>query len=269
VNSPIEIRKSLALARRDIYNWSSYKSAAITSLLTGVIGVATWGFTSTFVSGPVPQYDANYVSFLMSGILVANLILPLGQGIQNRLNPWTLENILMTGIRSPSLVLGTVLWPYTLSVILFIPQIFVGVYIFGAQFNINFISLVVAILVSSIIVFSLAMISTGFKIVTKVNDPATWAINMAATLFAGMTYPVSHLNEFIPGLSTVSWFIPQTWIFHIVRLASLTNGSLVDPAVAEAFMITFLIGVFLLFLSVRVFRWGLNRAKKEGTIGWY
>jgi ABC-type multidrug transport system permease subunit len=92
---------------------------------------------------------------------------------------------------------------------------------------------------------------------------------MAASLLSGMTYPVSQLNNYIPGLSTVSWILPQTWIYHIVRLSSLEAGSLLDPGVAEAFLATLAYALVLIPISLYVYRWGLNRAKKDGTLGWY
>ncbi len=88
--------------------------------------------TTGTIASRRPQYNTDYVSFLIVGILVTNLVLPLGSGVQKQLNPWTLETILMTGIKTPTFVLGTSLWTYILSVILFIPQLYLGIYVFGA-----------------------------------------------------------------------------------------------------------------------------------------
>ncbi|MDG6994394.1 MAG: ABC transporter permease [Nitrososphaerota archaeon] len=265
----IEPRKIWALTKRDIHNWTSYKSQIITTTIGGVVGVATWGVNSTYVNRPVPEYGTNYLSFLMVGILITNLIMPLSQGLQSRLNPWTLENILMTGIRSTTLVIGTAAWTYIVSVLLFIPELIIAFAVFHVSLDINVFSLVLAIMISSTIVFSLAMISTGLRIVTKVSDPVTYAITLAASLLSGMTFPVDQLNHYLPGLSTVSWFLPQTWIYHIVRLSALENSSILSPGTGEAFAITFCIGIFLLYFSAQIFRWGLRRAKREATLSWY
>ena len=269
MQSPIEFGKVWALTKRDIYNWSTYKSQILTTVAASIIGVASWGVNADYRNIAVPQYNTDYVSFLIVGILVTNLILPLGSGVQKQLNPWTLETILMTGIQTPTFVLGTSLWTYILSVVLFVPQLYLGIYAFGAHLVVNYVSLVVSVLISSLIIFCLAMISTGIRIVTKVTDPVTWGLAMAASLLSGMTYPVSQLNNYIPGLSTVSWLLPQTWIYHIVRLSSLEAGSLLNPQVAEAFLVTLGYAVVLVPISVVIYRWGLNRAKKDGTLGWY
>jgi len=54
-----------------------------------------------------------------------------------------------------------------------------------------------------------------------------------------------------------------------VRLSSLEAGSLLDPGVAEAFLATLAYALVLIPISLYVYRWGLNRAKKDGTLGWY
>jgi len=266
---PIEIDKIWALTKRDMRLWRSYKSAAITAVLGGLLGITSWGLNATYRNVAVPQYNTDYVSFLITGILVTNLILPISQGLQSRFNPWTLETVLMTGLRSSTLVLGSVGWTYILSVLLFIPQMILGVFVFGAHLVINPISLIVAVLLSTIVVFSIAMISTGLRIVTKVSDPVTWGLGVAASVFAGVTFPIQHLNSYLPGLSDVSWILPQTWIYDIVRLSSLEGASLLEPSVAEAFLVTLCFGLVLLVLGAHIFRWGLIRAKKDGSLGWY
>ena len=205
MESPLELGKIWALTRRDMSRWVTYKSQVITTIMTGSIAVATWGINGSYRNVQVPQYNCDYVSFLIVGIVISNLILPLTQGMQSRLNPWTLESILMAGPKSATLVLGTSLWPYALAIVFLIPQLLIGIFVFGAVLKVNMVSALLATSISTIIVFSLAMIGTGVKIVTKMTDPFTAALGVAASLLAGMTYPVSYLNHYIPGLSTVSW----------------------------------------------------------------
>lgn len=274
---PFEPRKALGLMHRDMTRWATYKMQAMTAVVGGLLGVATWGFIGTFNQADVsqvtgifgPAYTTSYVSFLVSGILVANLVMPLNRGVRQTISPWTLETILMTGIRTPTFVLGTTGWTYLLSVILFIPQIIVGILVFHAQFSVNILSTIVAIIISGFVVFSLAMISAGFRIVTKTNDPVSWALNIGASIFAGMTFPISHLNSVGFNLAAVSLFIPQTWIYDIVRLSVLDNGSLTNPSVLFPFIVTLAIGLVLLPLSIRTFRWAMIRAKRDGTLGMF
>jgi len=241
----------------------------VTSISGTIIGIASWGLIGTFNTAPVPQYDTNYVTFLVTGILMANLVLPVSSGVSSRLAPWSIETVLMTGVSAPTYVLGTVGWAYLLAIIFTIPQLVVSFYLFPLMLNVNFTSLVVGFFIASAIMFSLSMISSGIRLVTKVTDPLIWFLGVAQSLLAGMTFPIEHLNSIYPGLSNVSWVLPQTWIFHITRLALLNGGSLLDPSVALAFVGASVFAVFLLPLGVYTFQWGLIRAKKAGNIGWY
>ena len=265
----VEARKVWALTRRDMYQWSTYKSQMTTTILTALLGLASWGFVATFRNVPIQQYNTDYVSFLMVGILISNGIFPLQRSLERGLNPWTLETVLMTGVRPTTFVLGTVAWTYLLSVILLIPQLLIGILVFGARLNIDPLSLFLALSLSSIIVFSLAMISTGIRMVTKVSDPVTWSLTAGGSILAGMTFPIEHLNSLVPGLSSFSWILPHTWIYHIVRLSALTGASLFDVPVALNFLGAGLIALIILPIGLYVFRWGLRRAKRDGTLGWF
>jgi ABC-type multidrug transport system permease subunit len=269
MESPIEFRKAWALVLRDIYNWSSYKSQMVTTVFGAIIGIASWGLLGSYNTALVPQYNTTYLSFLVSGILISNIILPISSGLSSRLSPWSIETVLMTGISAPTYVLGTISWAYALALIFTAPQLLVSVYVFHLSLSVNFLSFVVAFLISSTIMFSLGMISTGVRLVTKVTDPFTWFLGIAASLFAGMTFPIQHLNSYYPGLSNVSWFIPQTWIYNALRLSILDDSSLTDPSVAWAFLGAAAVGLILAPLGIYVFRWGLQRAKKEGSIGFF
>ena len=269
MESPIELGKAWALIRKDMRNWSSYKSSVFTSIAGAIIGAASWGLLGTFNTASVTEYNTNYVSFLVVGILMTNMMMPVISGTSNRLSPWSLETILMTGISTPTYVLGTVGWGFIIAVIFTLPQFIISIILFPVILEINVISFILAFAISFVIMFSLGMISTGVKLVTKVTDPITWFLIAAQGLFAGMTFPVSHLDSILPGLSTVSWFIPQTWIYHIIRLSLLSDGSLADASVASAFLGATIIALILAPIGYYMFRWGLIRAKKEGNIGWY
>ena len=268
---PIQLKQIIAFTKRDFFSWTTYKTAMTTQLINIIIGVFSWGIAASYVQKPVAEmYNSDYVSFLVVGVAIGNLVMPLVQGVERQLNPWTLETVLMTGISIPVFVIGNIAWNYIFSVFTFIPYLLIGTSVFGARLNVNVPSAIVAFIISAAIMMSLAFISTGLRIVTKSTDPITWAINILQNLFAGVAFPVVYLNKiFFPGVSTISWFLPQTWVYHLCRLAMLTNASLTDPKVLLDFAKGSLFAIILLPIGYRVLRWGVARSKKEGTLGWY
>ena len=268
---PIQLKQIIAFTKRDFHSWTTYKTAMTTQLINILIGVFSWGVAAKYVQKPVTEmYNSDYVSFLVVGIAIGNLVMPLVQGVERQLNPWTLETVLMTGISIPVFVIGSVAWNYIFSVLTFIPYLLIGTYVFGAHLDVNIPSAILAFIISASIMMSMSFISTGLRIVTKSTDPITWAINILQNLFAGVAFPVVYLDTiFFPGISTFSWFLPQTWVYHLCRLAMLNNASLTDPKVLLDFAKGAAFAIVLLPVGYRVLRWGVARSKKEGTLGWY
>jgi len=267
----LKLKQIAAFTKRDFYSWSTYKTAMITQLINVFIGVFSWGVNATYVQRPVSEmYGSDYISFLVVGIAIGNLIMPLVQGVERQLNPWTLETILMTGLSTPVFVIGNVMWNYLFSVITFVPYILIGIFVFGAKLNMNVVATIMAFAISAAILMGLAMISTGMRIVTKSTDPVTWAINVLQNLFSGISFPVVFLDSiFFPGASAISWLLPQTWVYHLCRLSMLTNPSLLDPAIQIQFLKGVIFAVILFPIGLKIFNWGVTRSKREGTLGWY
>ena len=268
---PIELKQIIAFTKRDFHSWTTYKTAVITQLISIFIGVFSWGVSATYVQRQVwEMYGSDYISFLVVGIAIGNLIMPLVQGVERQLNPWTLETILMTGISTSVFVIGNIMWTYIFSMLTFIPYLLIGIFVFNVRLNANIPSVIVAFMISAAILMGLAMISTGLRIVTKSTDPITWAINVLQNLFAGVSFPVIYLDTiFFPGVSTISWFLPQTWVYHLCRLSMLTNPSLLDPKILIEFLKGSIFAVILFPIGYKIFRWGVARSKREGTLGWY
>ncbi|HUS79301.1 MAG TPA: ABC transporter permease [Patescibacteria group bacterium] len=268
---PIVLKQIAAFTKRDFYSWSTYRTAAITQIINILIGVFSWGVRASYVQRAVNEmYESDYISFLIVGIAIGNLIMPLVQGVERRLNPWTLETILMTNLSTSVFVIGNVMFNYLFSIITFVPYLVIGVLFFGAKLSVNVPATIVAFIISAAILMGLAMISSGLRIVTKSTDPITWAINVLQNLFSGIAFPVVYLDTiFFPGVSTFSWFLPQTWVYHLCRLSMLTNPSLTDPEIAVQFLKGLAFALILLPIGYRTFKWGVNRSKREGTLGHY
>lgn len=269
LNLSVALRQIAAFAKRDFRDWRTYKVQVITQLITIAIGIFSWAINAMYRNRPVPEYDTDYISFLVVGLVIGNLVMPIAQGIERRLNPWTLENIIMTGIPIPIFVAGQIAWPYIFSLITFIPQLLIGIFWFNVKLRIDPLSTFLAFIISAMILLGLAMISIGFRLVTKSTDPITWTINTLQQLLAGISFPVQFLDAFIPGISYISWFLPQTWVYHLWRLAMLKAASVTDPLILLEFLKGSIFAVVLFPAGYKAFRWGLDRARRDGTLGWF
>lgn len=269
MDTPLALRQIWAFTKRDFFNWSTYKVAATTEIIAIVIGILAWGINATYLDRDVSYYNTDYISFLVVGLVIGSIIMPIAKGVERRINPWTLETILMTGVSTPIFVIGNLSWNYFFSVIVFIPQLLIGIYWFNARLNVNIYSTLIAFAISACILFGLAMISTGLRLVTKSVDPVTWAINTLGQLLAGMAFPVQYLDTIIPGASRFAWLLPQTWVYHLTREAMLMGLPLMDPVFQLDLLKSSIFAVVLFPTGYYLFKWGLKRAKRDGTLGWF
>jgi len=265
----IALEQIFAFTKQDFYGWSTYKTAVITQIITVVVGILTWGINATYRNRPVLEYNTDYVSFLIVGLTIGSIVMPLVQGVERRLNPWTLETILMTGVSVPVFVVGNISWNYIFSIIVFIPQLLIGILWFNARLNVNIYSTILAFAISAAILLGLAMVSTGMRLVTKSTDPMTWAINTLSQLAAGMSFPVQFLDQIFPGVSSFAWFLPQTWVYHLCREAMLMGLSLTAPQMQYDLLKGLAFAIILFPMGYYVFSWGLRRSKRDGTLGWF
>ncbi len=77
---PIQFKQIIAFTKRDFFSWTTYKTAMTTQLINILIGVFSWGVAASYVQKPVAEmYNSDYVSFLVVGIAIGNLVMPLVQ----------------------------------------------------------------------------------------------------------------------------------------------------------------------------------------------
>lgn len=260
------------LMKRSFRMWTTYKLMVVTGLLNVAIGIVAWGVMATYRNRTVPEYGTDYISFLITGIVIANVVMPMSRGLDrfnSPLNPWMLESVMMTGIRAPVLIAGAILWNLFFYTTTLIPQLLIAIYWFNARLNVNLLSTTLSLIISMTMLFSLNMAAVGTRFVTKTVDPISWVSNLAGQLLAGMLFPVQYLDEWIPGLTRFTWLLPHTWVYHLIRSGMLNNASITDPTFLFDFLMGGMYAAILFPMGLYVFRWGLKRAKREGTLGWF
>ena len=58
-------------------------------------------------------------------------------------------------------------------------------------------------------------------------------------------------------------------VYHLYRLTMLTNPSLLDPTLRLNFGIGAAFAAVLFPAGYKIFKWGFDKSKKEGALGWF
>jgi ABC-2 type transport system permease protein len=112
--------------------------------------------------------------------------------------------------------------------------------------------------------------AVGIIMKVKEGDPILWAFSWFTQLLCGVLYPLSIL----PGwLNAVALAMPLTYSLDGLRRCLIpVNGESATILTPQVFMDAVSLSVFIavaLPVSLRIFRWGYNVARRDGTLHSY
>jgi len=264
-----------AFFRRDAVNTSSYKLNFIFSL----VGMFTWAITMGVLgklTGPalqpyITQYGAqNAATFMLLGMMISQFLQVSQQAPLWIANPGQLERIILTPCPIPVFVLGTMGWEYfwhLLSLVIFIGT---GVFFFGMRLvTVDWATFAVVLIMGILAMWGFGIISAAIQLVTKRWDPLTWILTSFSFMISGIFYPPTALNQVDASgtLFSLAWFLPQTYVYHMVRLA-FGGSHLADPTILTPLLKLSCISIGLFAVGWFVFKLCLRRCQLEGSLGW-
>lgn len=173
----------------------------------------------------------------------------------------TLEAVLMTPSRIPTIVIAVSAWNFfwaTLTAIIYIASASF-LYDFSLQGN-PLVALLLLVL-TTLIFSSLGVISATFTMVFKRGDPMGFLVGGVSTLLGGAFYPVSMLP---PWLQKISYALPVTHGLDGIR-AILLKGETLAAILPELIVLLGFASVTVP-LSLFCFKRAIARAQREGSL---
>jgi ABC-2 type transport system permease protein len=113
-------------------------------------------------------------------------------------------------------------------------------------------------------VYGLGFAFASLVITLKEANAFVFLVRGIVMIFCGITFPISVLPNW---MRPVAAWLPQTYIIHAVRSASLSTDGF--PAIAGDLKALALFGLFWLTVGYLVFNWMERRARRTGAIGQY
>src|SRR3954471_18175670 len=271
-----EVRAALAIAQRDIRQFSRYRfviaAQIFTPLYQGVLPALLFG-ASFAVSGRVVGLEKTigtddlagfiFLGGVISG-LVATAFWAMGMSFRNEMETGTLEPTWVTPTSRSTLVIGRAMgglvWFLFSQVALFA----IGIVFFGLRLRWEMVYAMPALVLATIALVGIAHLLAG--IVLTIRD-ANLFIDCTNFLFAtasGAAFPVTLL----PGvLQPLAFLLPTTYAMDILRQHALGTPPLIDPVLEYGGLILTTIVMF------PVGRWAFARAERRmrirGTLGQY
>lgn len=262
-----------AFIKRGLHNQLSYPVSFILRLLSTFTSAATFYFVARLVGSQATNphlqaYGGDYMAFLVIGVVFQGYVKvaqdSFARAIRNEQRWGTLEFLLLS--RSPlCLILGGIgVWSLlqeTVSAVLVLSS---AVLAFGLQLDVNFLPAALFFVLAILGMTGVGIISAGIIVVTKQGNPVQWFINLLVGLLSGVYYPV---EVFPSWLGAIARFLPTTHALIGLRQTLINHTPL--NQLREQLLILVIFACISIPLGLLVFRWGFDRAKRDGTLSYY
>lgn len=237
------------------------------------ISVVTFYFIAKlFGKGATPylkDYGGEYFPFVLIGIAFYRyLSIALGSfsaNLRREQMMGTLEAMLVTPTKISTIIISMSVLDFIFTSITVILYLLFGVFFFGVNLvGASFFSASIILFLTIISFSSVGIISASFIIIFKRGDPITWLIGAFSALFGGVYFPITVLPK---GLQVVSCLLPITYSLRALRHALLQGYPF--ELLASDIIALVIFSIFLLPLSVLIFKYAIKKAKIDGSLVHY
>ena len=261
-----------AFLARDFQVEVSYRISFLLNLSSVFFSSFTYYFVSRLfgdnVAPVLQQYGGDYFAFVVIGVAFGsyfNLGLSgFARALRQAQTTGTLEAMMMTPTPVSSIVLGSAAWSYAFTTFRVVIYLVLGVLLGMELEGANHLGAIVTLLIAVVAFASIGIIAASVIMIIKRGDPVTALFNGFAVLVGGVFYPI----EIMPGwLQAIARLLPITYALHAVRLA-LLNGASWSELAPDLLVLT-AFAVVLFPLSLFVFRYAVEHARRDGSLAHY
>ena len=202
--------------KRDMISFSTYKTNIIILVGTAVFGVLSFAYLgqSSVNQAVTNLFHTNYTTYLLIGLAFNTY---LGQAltlVQKTINPWALEEVLVSPTRLSTFIIGSSIWGFVWSTVVVAIYLLVGVYFFGVILSINIVGTLIVLALGIGTFVGISMIGSGILILTKQGDPVTALMTVAITLFGNVLFPPQILPYF---LQVIAYLTPPYYFMTCIK----------------------------------------------------
>ena len=267
-----QLRLVSAFLARDFRTEVSYRFSFILSMAGIVFTAVTYYFVGRLLGDSVrpllEAYGGDYFAFALIGVAFASYFTLGLSGFARALRlaqtTGTLEAMLMTPAPVSAVILGSAAWSYVFTTFRVGVYLLLGVALGMQMGNANYSGAAIVLVLAVATFASLGIIAAGVIMVTKRGDPVTGLFGGFATLVGGVFYPVEIMPDWLQAIANL---LPITYALRAMRLALLQGASWRE--LGPDLLALAIFAVVLFPISLFVFRYAVDRARKEGSLAHY
>ncbi len=260
-----ELEKIWYFMKRDVISFSTYKTNMLILVFTAVFGALSFAYlgSNATMQSVIKMYHTTLTTYLLIGLAFNTY---LGQAltlVQKTINPWSLEEVLVSPTRLSTFIIGSSIWGFIWSTGVVAIYLLIGVYFFGVSLSINILGTVIVLVLGIGTFIGFSMIGSGVLILTKQGDPVTALITIATSVFGNVLFPPQVMP---PLLQAIAYVTPPYYFFTCIRQMLL--GWSIQMILPDLEILA-LMCVIIVPVGYAVYAWCLKTARKNGTLSWF
>ncbi len=262
--------KAWQFVKRGLLIQLSYRTAFALGIASLFIGALQFAYMALFLKEgnafpAIARYGGDILAFLITGTLFMSFVSVSLNSFQNAIRSeqqmGTLEFLLLSDTSLSLILLYSGLWNFVWT-LLHASIIFAIVVLgFGVPLQANMGAVLLTLGLAITCLSGIGLISAGIIMVTKVGDPITWAFSTLSSFLSGVIFPVEILPDWLQKISAI---LPPTYALSALRRSLLVGANLSD--MQQELLVLALVALVTTPLGLLTFRWGFNRARRDGTL---
>jgi ABC-2 type transport system permease protein len=266
------MREAAALIRASWLAASSYRVGMVMSIGGLVATIVPLYFVAgalqPFMAPRLGGEGSHYFGFVIVGVLafsfLSTAVNALPGAVGASIGSGTLEAMLATPARLPSLLIGLVGYAFTWTAVRAAVTLVLAV-LLGARLGVGNNGLALGILALIVVAyFSIGLLAAAMVLAFRTSGPLPQVVLILSGLLGGVYYPTSVIPSWVQSLSSA---LPLTYGLRALRHVWLEGAT----ASAVAPDVTMLVGfaAFLFGTCSIAFILALEHARRAGTLGHY
>jgi ABC-2 type transport system permease protein len=262
-------RRVRAFVARDFSQTLSYRMDFLMRMLQVVIIVTALFFISYVFSGRVSgnykQWENPFAAWIMGFAMMSYFscgFSSLSNAIRTEQMQGTLENVLMTPIKVPTMIVASSAWEFIQATFFALFYLFLGWFFFGLRFQGNLFLAFLFLILTALVLHCVGILSASFTLVFKRGDPFGAILATGSFLFSGVLFPTQALDSGV--LNGISCALPMTYGVDGIRRVLIEGQTWRQVSTPFFMLLIFLAG--LLPFSLVIFDGALRRAKRDGSL---
>jgi len=260
-----ELEKIWYFMKRDVVSFSTYKTNVALLVFTAIFGALSFAYLgqSSVNENVIQMFHTTYVTYLIIGLAFNSY---LGQAltlVQKTINPWALEEVLVSPTRLTTFIIGSSIWGFIWSTAVVVVYLAIGVSFFGVILSVNILGTLIVLALGIATFIGISMIGSGILILTKQGDPVTALMTIAISLFGNVFFTPQILPAF---LQIIAYATPPYYFFTCIRYMLL--GSTIASVLPNLEILALMCAI-VVPAGYAVYAWCLKTARKNGTLSWF